>query len=330
MKQQHKKRIIQFLVGILISGIALYYTLKGLNWKTVREGFSTISLPWYFVATGVIILTLWVRAYRWTFFLKNHGRLSIYTLHKGVAIGYFGNNVFPFRLGELLRAYATSRLTGLSVPHLFSTILLERVVDVFSFFFFLLAISLITPLPEWAGNSRFFLALILVLILLTFIFYHKYRQRITDYMNSKTSRFWIIVGQLHEGLCVIFDMKYRFYVFFLSLVLWTLYGSIFWFGFKMFDMDLGLLPAAILLATTSFAISVPSIPGYVGTYHIAVVQTLMLYKIDKSFAFTYAVVVHLVGFIALTLLGLIFYLQMHLSVTLVTKNSETLKTLSNT
>jgi len=95
-------------------------------------------------------------------------------------------------------------------------------------------------------------------------------------------------------------------------------------------MELGILPAAILLATTSFAMSVPSVPGYVGTYHVAVVQTLILYGLDKSQAFTYGVVLHLVGFISLTLFGLFFYFQTHISVRTVTKEAVALKKLSNT
>ncbi|MDK2976935.1 MAG: glycosyltransferase 2 family protein [Candidatus Marinimicrobia bacterium] len=330
MKKETKKRGLQLGSGILISGIALYYSIKGLDWVVVRRGFATVNLWWYLVATLLMILTVWIRAYRWTFFLKNHRQLSLYTLHKGVMIGYFGNNVLPFRLGELLRAYSTSTLTGISTPHLFSTIVLERIVDVFSFFFFLLGISLISPLPEWAGNTRLLLALALLMILGFFAIYYRYHQRLTRFIDTKKGRVWHIIRHLHSGLCVVFDMKYRLYVLVLSLVLWTIYGTVFWVGFKMFDMDLGILPAAVLLATSSFAVSVPSVPGYVGTYHVAIVQALMIYGIEKSFAFTYAVVLHLVGFIALTLLGFIFYLQTHLSVTYVTKESDTIKKLSNT
>lgn len=330
MKKESRKRSLQLTSGILISGIAIYYSIKGLDWESVRRGFATVNLWWYLAATLLIILTVWIRAYRWTFFLKNHRPLSLYTLHKGVMIGYFGNNVLPFRLGELLRAYSTSMLTGISTPHLFSTIVLERIVDAFSFFFFLLGISLISPMPEWAGNTRLVLALVLVVILVIFAVYYFSHRKISRYIDTKKGRLWDIVRHIHSGLCVVFDMKYRLYVFILSLVLWAIYGAEFWIGFKMFGMELGVLPAAVLLATSSFAISVPSVPGYVGTYHVAIVQALMIYGIEKSSAFTYAVVLHLVGFISLTLLGFIFYLQTHLSVTSVTKESGTIKKLSNT
>ncbi len=330
MKKGIIKRLIQLFTGILISGGALYFTIRDLEWDAVIRGFSTISISWYLVATILMILTAWLRAYRWSFFLINHRDVSVYTLHKGVMIGYFGNNILPFRLGELLRAYSTSQLTGISTAHLFSTVVLERLVDIFSFFIFLLGISLLAPLPEWAGNTRLFLGIILIVIILFFTLYYRYHRRFNRYLEGKPGRFWRIVRHLHAGLSVVFEMKNRMYVFVLSLVMWFFYGSIFWCGFQMFGLTLGILPAAVLLATTSFAMSVPSVPGYVGTYHAAVVQTLMLYGLEKSTAFTYGVVLHLVGFISLTLFGLIFYFQTHLSVKKVTKETETLKKLSST
>lgn len=316
------------MTGIFISVFAIYFSIKGLEWETVLTGFSTISLKWYIVATLVMILTIWIRAYRWSFFLTSSESPSVYTLHKGVMIGYFGNNVLPFRLGEVLRAYSTSKLTGYSTAHLFSTIILERLVDVFSFFIFLIGISLVAPLPEWAGNTRIFLGIFIGIFIIIIAIYYKYHKRLTRYIEGKQGRYWHIITHLNRGFTAVFEMEYRLVVFVLSLIIWTMYALIFWLGFKMFDLNLGFIAASALLAASSFAISIPSAPGYVGTYHVAVVQTLLFYGLDKSTSFTYAVVVHLVGFLSLTLLGLIYYLGTHLSVRSVTLESETLKKLS--
>jgi len=322
------KRIFQLIAGIFISVFALYFTIKGVEWETVLQGFSIISVKWYVAATLVMILTIWVRAYRWTFFLTSSESPSVYTLHKGVMIGYFGNNILPFRLGEVLRAYSTSKLTGYSAAHLFSTIILERLVDVFSFFFFLLGISLIAPLPEWAGNTRILLGILITAILIIVAIYYKFHQRLAQYIEGKQGRFWHIISHLNRGFTAVFEMKYRLYVLILSLIIWAMYAFIFWLGFKMFGLNLGFIAASALLAASSFAISIPSVPGYVGTYHVAVVQTLLFYGLDKSTSFTYAVVIHLVGFLSLTLFGFIYYLRTHLSVRSVTLESETLKKLS--
>ena len=50
-------------------------------------------------------------------------------------IGYFGNAVFPFRMGELLRAFALSKDTKIETSTAFGSILLERIIDMLGLVF---------------------------------------------------------------------------------------------------------------------------------------------------------------------------------------------------
>ena len=51
-------------------------------------------------------------------------------------IGYFGNNILPFRLGDIVRVSEISKATNLSPPYLFGTIAAERIIDIGSLFVF--------------------------------------------------------------------------------------------------------------------------------------------------------------------------------------------------
>ena len=44
-------------------------------------------------------------------------------------IGYFGNGVLVFRLGELLKAYSISRNSDIKTTSLIGTVILERSLD---------------------------------------------------------------------------------------------------------------------------------------------------------------------------------------------------------
>ena len=46
-----------------------------------------------------------------------------------VCIGYFGNNVYPARAGEVIRAFVLRRNEGVSVSASLATIIVERVFD---------------------------------------------------------------------------------------------------------------------------------------------------------------------------------------------------------
>jgi uncharacterized protein (TIRG00374 family) len=46
-----------------------------------------------------------------------------------VVIGYMGNNVYPARAGEVIRAYVLRRREGVSISASLATIIVERVFD---------------------------------------------------------------------------------------------------------------------------------------------------------------------------------------------------------
>ena len=45
-------------------------------------------------------------------------------------IGYFGNAIFAFRLGELLKAYSVAKGTKIKTLQAFGTVIIERLLDV--------------------------------------------------------------------------------------------------------------------------------------------------------------------------------------------------------
>jgi len=65
----------------------------------------------------------------------------------------------------------------------------------------------------------------------------------------------------------------------------------------------------LIFFVTSAIVSVPSAPGYVGTYHAATIGILIFLGLDLPKAQALAVIMHAVGFIILTALGLVYYLK---------------------
>ena len=65
-------------------------------------------------------------------FLKIDVLPTTASLYRAELMGYFGNNVLPLRLGELMRAYLIGREWNLSKSYVFGTIVLERILDTIS------------------------------------------------------------------------------------------------------------------------------------------------------------------------------------------------------
>ena len=75
-------------------------------------------------------LNLWLRALRWRHLTDPVvSRAPQARLFRGQAIGFMANNVFPLRIGEVLRAWYVARETGAPGAALFGTVIVERVVD---------------------------------------------------------------------------------------------------------------------------------------------------------------------------------------------------------
>ncbi|MEW5786047.1 MAG: lysylphosphatidylglycerol synthase transmembrane domain-containing protein [Bacillota bacterium] len=104
--------------------------------------FYKIQLPQFWAAlknTNAVYVLLCVlffglscifRALMWRFTTRPLGEVRFLTLFGGVVVGYMANNILPLRAGELVRAFYLSARSDISKTAAFSTICIERVLDV--------------------------------------------------------------------------------------------------------------------------------------------------------------------------------------------------------
>src|SRR5512138_2759194 len=94
----------KFWLGILISVVLLYTSLRGLKIAETWEVLKTAQYLWLIPGVAVYFVGVWVRAWRWHYLLRPLKKIPTHTMFPVVAIGYMGNNVYPARAGEVLRA----------------------------------------------------------------------------------------------------------------------------------------------------------------------------------------------------------------------------------
>ncbi len=102
-------RITKLIIGIAISIAGLWYAFRGMNFSELIDHLSQTNFSFILLAMGIIVVSVALRAYRWQLMLKPIQTITFNPLFASTMIGYFGNSVLPFRLGELLRAYSISR-----------------------------------------------------------------------------------------------------------------------------------------------------------------------------------------------------------------------------
>jgi hypothetical protein len=119
--------IFQVVLGILISGVSLYYsiiTLDSLNFNDMFESLYSINYFNIVIGCLLLIFSIIIRSIRWKLFFIQE--IDFKLLFKGQLIGYFGSNILPLRLGEILRTIFVSNQSNFSNPFIFGTITIER------------------------------------------------------------------------------------------------------------------------------------------------------------------------------------------------------------
>ena len=113
----------QLWVGILISILFLYLALRGLQLEQVWETVKQANYLWLLPGIGVYFVAVWIRTWRWQILLKPLKSIKIRKIFPIVAIGYMGNNIFPARLGEVLRAAVLKRREDVAISSSLATII---------------------------------------------------------------------------------------------------------------------------------------------------------------------------------------------------------------
>lgn len=309
-----KTSLKRILPGIVISIIALSIVL----WLAdIRKLLDALRLADYrIVAIGFLFTLLWliVRSFVWRTLLQEKATLpqTFLTINEG----YLLNNLLPFRLGEVGRAFLLSRKaqasghSDMDIWQVLSTILIERSMDVV-----LAAGLLLSTLPfvvgaSWAqqaaiGAGGLFLAGLVFLYLLA-----RNREWAMQQFEKLATR-WTWLANLGKqrldtffaGLAVLTDTG-RF-LRFIALILLNWVVAIFqYYTFlRAFFPETQVLWAAFSLGAMALGVAAPSSPGSVGVLEATIVFSLSVFNLDQSRALAMALTAHLSNYLITGILG---------------------------
>src|SRR5258706_7485573 len=94
---------------LFISVIFLWFAFRNLNPAAVWGQIQHVNVAWLIVGALVYFIGVTLISLRWQFLLRSIKPVSLRALIPLVAIGYMGNNVYPFRSGEVLRILLLQR-----------------------------------------------------------------------------------------------------------------------------------------------------------------------------------------------------------------------------
>lgn len=294
------KSILKLFFSIILSIILIYYSLNNFNSDLFLDSLKTSNLMVIFLSMIVLIVVVYIRSLRWKLLINKN--IDINNLYTANLIGYMGNNILPFRFGEFLKSYYLEKKEKISKYQVFGSLILERALDFLGLGF--LFIILIPYQILYKINNAYLIIIISVLTISVVIFSLSiYLNNSKKMKNIKSSK---IVEEIILGFSSL-NVSSLASVILLTALIWSSYLFVVYVMQKMFLLNLGISGSILLLVISSIVLSIPSLPGNIGTFEGAVVYTLSIYGIQDSFGFGF--ILHSISYIPYTLLGLIYFLR---------------------
>ena len=315
----------QFWVGVAISLIFLYIALRGLGLRDLGEAMTQANYWWLIPGVLVYFVGVWVRSWRWHYLLKPVKAISTAKLFPIVTIGYMGNNIYPARAGEALRAVILKSHEDVPISASAATIIVERVFDgvvMLAFVFLNLPelarltsdsgfVGSIQTVALW-GTIAFFGALGAFLLAAMFPeWVEKFTFVIANRIIPQQYREMVmgLVQKFLGGLEALRSPRDVVMVFITSAVIWLLETWKYWFLMHAFPFEVSYFALMLMNGIVNLATTIPSAPGYVGTFDAPGIAVLVAYGIPKATAAAYTLVLHVALWVPITALGAYYLLR---------------------
>jgi hypothetical protein len=299
----------------------LWLVLRDLDLGAFWGGVQNANYWWLIPGVGMYFLAVWARAWRWHYLLRPLKSIPTRAMFPIVAIGYMGNNIYPARAGEVLRAAVLKRKEGVAISASLATVIVERIFDgvvMLGFIFINLAelanltggsgvaagfsiqqIALWGSLAFGGALAGFLLAAMVPAVseqLLTWVTARLVPLRFRQSILSVGMRFLGGLESLRSPLEALM-------VFLTSLVIWLLETGKYWFVMQAFDFDVSFFALMLMNGVVNLATTIPSAPGYIGTFDAPGIAVLEAYGVATAVATSYTFVLHIALWLPITALG---------------------------
>jgi uncharacterized protein (TIRG00374 family) len=307
------RKYFQWVISLAVSVAAFWLAFRGVRVAEVAEALRTANYFFVLPALAFIFVGLLARALSWQTILGR--RVPFWRAFAALNEGYLLSNVLPFRIGELGRAYLVSRNRGLSTTQAFSSVLVERAIDLG-----MIVALFITQLPlvlglTWAREAAVVAGLISGVALgglfgLTLI--RDWMLRFVRWGLGHIRFRWIDAARWEmraisflDGMAALRDPRRFTIAAIASATAWGAASISAWFLLFAFLPNPTPTMGFFVLIISGLGIALPSAPASMGVFEASVALALSAFDVERSAALTYAVTYHALHFGLTTAIGMI-------------------------
>ena len=337
-------KILQTLAGLALAAGGLYIFFRNSGggeeaiFETLVRDISGTSAAAVLACVCLSVLSVYFRALRWRIMLPDIGpparKNGFFAI---VAVSLMLNNILPARLGEAARVVLLWKRNGYPVATSIGSLILERALDVMAYLLFLFVPVFMMPtlaaalravhpiaLPViWGAFAAF------VIMAATFLLYAVRPRwfsgvvlRIISRLPPKAGAPARKIGaEVKSNMDWVFSVRKAACVAALSVATALCYSSMLW-ALAWGTGAVGFLDSLFAQAFAACGSAIPLAPGAVGTLHAVLLQGLVITGMEAGKARALVVLYHAVGYVALTTIGLVFFLTMNVKFKEITESPE--------
>ncbi|MDX1432161.1 MAG: lysylphosphatidylglycerol synthase transmembrane domain-containing protein [Gammaproteobacteria bacterium] len=310
------KRLLTATLVLLCTGGLLTYALWDVDLAALGELLA--SARYAMLAPFLVALTgfFWLKAWRWAMILAPLGRYRVREVTPAMMVGFAANNVLPAHLGELVRAVLFARRYRQGIAAVLVSQVLERLLDIAAVVaLYLLAVAWVDEAPAVIRSSVWLVAvcaalgtaIVFALALAPGPMLATWRalaRALPRWLRDKGDALLVSVVQ---ALASVRSPLALLALLGNSVAQWTLMVVAVWLSLGAFGESVTPAVAAIVLAATVVAVTLPSAPGYVGAIQAAFVFALRPFGVSEEIAFAASVFFLVCQWIPVTALGALLF-----------------------
>lgn len=305
---KNQKEFTRFLPGLIVSLVCLVVIAYLIDPSRLVQSLRGADYRYVSLAVGVTFLWFLVRTEAWRTLLKK--RASRVNTFFTLCEGYLMNNLLPFRLGEIGRAFLLGRKANLGFWEVLPTIIIERALDLaFGVGVFLVTVPFVIG-ADWALQAALGSGIVVAVVLGGLFIAARYREKLEKWLGALQVRFKFLsrltgtrVAAFLDGLSILANPSLFLQSLGWILLNWCLGFLQFYFFILAFLPQGKPLWAAFLLGAVALGVSAPATPGSLGVYELVVVSALSLFDANPSQAAAVAFTAHALQYLISGILG---------------------------
>ena len=287
------RKILSFCVATL----CLYFAFKQVNLEDINRAISNSNFYYILIALLTTYITFILRSIRWKILLDSPSNLKLNKYISTTHIGYFLNNILPFRAGDLGRAKLLSNHSNqIRFSFLLGSLVAEKIIDLWMIGFF--SIYLIFFGFNDVLGLKFSIGILLLYIITSLIIFGN--NSVVNNIQNKFS----ITKNFVDGYLLVSKNKLKLGI--VSLLLWSSFVVYMVALLKSINIHLSFEQYIGITIITGIVTSLPIAPAAIGTYHLAVIYFLSLYGIGIEQSQTAAILLHSIFLLYTIILGYIY------------------------